>query len=117
MRQKKRKGIRDYLYDDSISLRQRLFVFSTLTVVCLLVVELLELIFTGTARQNILILVVLTLFIVFVSVISVKAKVVSLGAGILCGIMSFAYFPVSFIYGGGIDGDAPLWFLLNMILI
>ena len=113
----KNKNIKNYLYDDSISLRQRLFVFSTLTVVSLLVVELLELVFTGTARQNILILVVLTLFIVIVSVISVKAKVVDLGAEILCGIMSFAYFPVSFIYGGGIEGDAPLWFLLNMILI
>ncbi|MBR5896390.1 MAG: hypothetical protein IKZ39_02090, partial [Lachnospiraceae bacterium] len=39
------------------------------------------------------------------------------GASMICFMLGFIFFPMTFIYGGGINGDAPIWFVYSILVV
>ena len=105
------------LNSDAISLRQRLFVLINLITIIILSVTLIEVSFTNRNLMDVMMLAALILFNLLVAIVSVRTGKIGLGSGIICFVMAFGKFPVTFINGGGISGDAPLWFIYNILLI
>ncbi|MBO4310787.1 MAG: DegV family EDD domain-containing protein, partial [Lachnospiraceae bacterium] len=57
------------------------------------------------------------LVVLIVGMVSVKKEVIKFGSAVMCFLLGIVYFPITFIHGGGINGDAPLWFIYTILLI
>ncbi|MCR4648786.1 MAG: response regulator, partial [Lachnospiraceae bacterium] len=111
------KGIKYRLYDNGADIKQRLFVLNILTMQIVLVVTLIEILITDKFSLDAMLLFAMMLSILFAGIVSVKSGHIRLGALFIATILSFGYFPVTFFKGGGINGDAPLWFIYNIFFV
>ncbi len=115
MKPKKKK--KSMLFNENIDLKQRLFVLNLIVTLTVLAITFIEIIFTDEFLIDSIMLAVVMAFIVLVGIISVKTGKVGIGGVIIATLMSFGYFPITFINGGGINGDAPLWFIFNVLFV
>lgn len=113
----KRQTFKEKLFDNDIDIRQRLFVLNALITEILLVVSLIEIFLTDSLIMDRILIVVGIIFVMVISIISLKKKSIKLGAALICFMLGILFFPMTFIYGGGINGDAPLWFIYTILMI
>lgn len=113
----KRLRLKDRLYDNDIDIRQRLFVLNALITEILLTVSMIEILLTDELIFDRIIIGVGIIFVLVISVISLKTKKIKIGASLICFMLGVFFFPMTFIYGGGINGDAPIWFIYTILMI
>ncbi|MBQ2183895.1 MAG: hypothetical protein II399_04600, partial [Lachnospiraceae bacterium] len=113
----KRLRLKDRLYDNDIDIRQRLFVLNALITEILLTVTMIEILLTDELIFDRIIIGVGIIFVLVISVISLKTKKIKIGASLICFMLGVFFFPMTFIYGGGINGDAPIWFIYTILMI
>ena len=113
----KHEGFKDKLYNNDTDIRQRLFVLTTLITEILLVVSLIEIFLTDDRLLDRILIGVAILFVFAIAIFSVKKKKIKFGASMICFMLGFIFFPMTFIYGGGINGDAPIWFIYTILVI
>ena len=111
------KKIRDYLYNDELDIRRRLYALSgVMTLFILMVLSLEVLIFSRRIEQFLTMIGIMVLYAI-IGVISLKTKRIRVGA-ILSSIMTcFILYPVIFLKGGGVEGSGPIWFIFNIFMI
>ena len=112
-----RKERKHYFFSDEISIRQRMFVTDIFFTCAILFISSIEIIVVSHSLYDMLIQMGVVLLISLVGFISVKTNKIGAGCFIFCTIMAFGYFPLSYLLGGGVYGDAPLWFIFNTLLI
>ena len=113
----KHEGFKDKLYNNDTDIRQRLFVLNALITEILLVVSLVEIFLTDDRLLDRILIGVAILFVFAIAFFSVKAKKIKFGASMICFMLGFIFFPMTFIYGGGINGDAPIWFVYSILVV
>jgi len=111
------RSIKGKLFNEEISIRQRIFVLNVFVTLVILGVIFVEVAITDHVYLDVALLAALMVFILAVGIISVKIKRIKLGACIFISAMSFGFFPISFINGGGMNGDAPFWYVFIVLLI
>ncbi|MBR6101761.1 MAG: DegV family EDD domain-containing protein [Ruminococcus sp.] len=111
------KKIHSYILSSEKSLRERLFILIMTITIALWMITLVEIMFTGSKLIEILTLVAGILLFVLVTVISVRKDRIGLGAVIISAGMIFVYLPFTYFCGGGVYGDAPLWFLFSIFFV
>ena len=113
----KREGFKDKLYNNDIDIRQRLFVLNALITEILLVVSMVEIFLTDDKLLDRILIGVGIICVFAIAIFSVKKKKIKFGSAMICFLLGFVFFPMTFIYGGGINGDAPIWFLYTILII
>ena len=113
----KKEGLRDKLFNNDIDIRQRLFVLNVLVTEIILGVDLIEVFLLDDILYDKLLLLFAMIAIFLVCLITVKKKVVGFGAAFICFGLGYVFLPISFINGGGINGDCPIWFVYIIIMI
>ena len=111
------KKIKDYILNDERDLSDRLFVLISAVLLVSLCITLAEIIITGAALFDILALSAGILLIFFVTVISIRLDRIRAGAVIISFGVCLVFSPVTFLLGGGINGDGPLWFLFGIFFL
>ncbi len=111
------RKLRDFILDNERDLHDRLFVLIMSATVFSWIITLIEIIITGTDTLLVLALLGGTILLSAVSVISIKLNKIKVGSLIISLGVCFVYIPVTFIFGGGLNGDGPLWFMYGIIFI
>ena len=111
------KKIREMILNDDIDLHDRLFVLMVTVMIASWIVTLVEIIIFGGTLTDILVLAGGIVLFASVSMISIRLGRVRLGAILSALGVTILYLPLTFFFGGGIYGDAPLWFLFAMFFI
>ena len=111
------KKIKDFLINNEISMHERLFVLIMSVTIISWVLTLIEIMVFGGTLSDIVLLIIGTILFAAVVILSVKLDRIKVGAMIISAGMVFLYLPCTFFFGGGIYGDAPLWFLFSVVLI
>ncbi|MBR5090932.1 MAG: DegV family EDD domain-containing protein [Ruminiclostridium sp.] len=111
------KKLRDFIFDNDRDLHERLFVLLMLVTIIAWCITLVELIFTGATIGDMIALIVGIIMFSAATMLSVRFNRVSAGAVVISAGMSFLYLPMTFFFGGGIFGDAPLWYLFGIFFI
>ena len=114
MKRKKRKSM---LFNEEIDLKQRLFVLNVLVTLIVFAITFIELLITDPVFINWILLAVAMAFIALIGFVSVKTGRIKLGGIVIASVMCFGYFPITFVNGGGVNGDAPLWLIYNILFI
>ena len=111
------KKLNEYIFDNKLDIRERIFVLNTLMIDFVLAITGVELLsFFGMvtgALASFLIGVVISV----VAYQSVKRNKVGFGTFAVCIVMGFVYFPVMFLFDGGMSGTGPLWFMFSMLIL
>ena len=113
----KKEGIKSKLYNNDMDIRQRLFVLNVLITEIILGVDLIEILFTDEVLMDKILLALAMAGIFIISLISVKAKAIKFASAFICTVVGLFFVPITFINGGGINGDAPLWFIYVILMI
>ena len=113
----KKEGLRSKLYNNDIDIRQRLFVLNVLITEIILGVDLIEVIFTDEVLIDKILLALAMVGIFIICLIAVKARAIKFGGAFICTVVGLFFVPITFINGGGINGDAPLWFIYVILMI
>jgi len=111
------KNIREFISSNDHSLRERLFVLIMSVTIVLWSVTLIEIIFTGAKFLEILTLAVGIMLFAGVSFLAVRTDHINSGAIAVSAGMILVYLPFTYFCGGGVYGDAPLWFLFSIFFI
>ena len=111
------KKIKEYILNDERDLSDRLFVLITAVLLVSWCIMLAEIIITGAVLFDILTLGAGILLIFSVTMISLRLDRISVGAVIISFGVCLVYSPVRFLFGGGINGDGPLWFLFGIFFL
>lgn len=111
------RKLRDFILDNERDLHDRLFVLIMSATVFSWIITLIEIIIAGTETLLVLALLGGTILLSAVSVISIKLNKIKVGSLIISLGVCFVYIPVTFIFGGGLNGDGPLWFMYGIIFI
>ena len=111
------KKLREKIYDSDIHIRKRLFVVSVTITVFALFISLVEIALTDTSLSNVLLLAGGLLLVVGIARFSVKRGHTQMASVIAAVFMGFVYTPLCFFWGGGINGDAPLWCLFSVLFM
>ncbi|MCR5305584.1 MAG: DegV family EDD domain-containing protein [Oscillospiraceae bacterium] len=111
------RKINDYFLDDARSLHDRLFVLLTGVMLISWAIKLIELILLHAPLTDILELSGGIILLAAVTLLSVRADRSHLGAIIVTFGICTLYTPITFFFGGGLYGDAPLWFLFSIFFL
>ena len=111
------RKIKEFILSTEHSLHERLFVLIMTVTICAWLLTLAEISFTGATLTDILALLAGVILFGGVTLLSVKLDRIPVGAVILSAGMVFGYLPFTFFFGGGIYGDAPLWFLYSILFL
>ena len=111
------KRIRDFIFNEDNELHDRQFVLVMTITISMWFVILIELIFAGGTYADILSLGAGILLFAVVTWLSVRHRRIRGGAIALSVGLCFIYVPINFFYGGGLHGDAPLWFLYGIFFV
>ena len=109
--------IKAFITDGKRDLHERLFVLSMIIMLVVWLLTLVEISVAGCTPSEILLLAGAIVLTASVTVISVRRKQYRIGALLISIGITFAFLPVTFFGGGGIYGDAPLWFLFSILFI
>lgn len=108
----------DNAHSDSLEfIRRRVYILCSMVTIAALAIALLETIvmyddLTLKAALTIGVTIYIATFL-----LSIALKKIEIGAHTAVLMIMFLYIPFSFFSGGGISGDAPLWFLFDVIYI
>lgn len=111
------KKIKEFILSAEHSLHERLFVLIAAVTLGAWLITLVEISFTGAKLPEILALLAGVILFGGTAMLSIKFDRISVGAVILSAGLVFAYLPFTFFFGGGIYGDAPLWFLYSILFV
>jgi len=111
------KKLREKITDSNVHIRKRLFVLSIFITVAALSITLVEVAITDPSVVNVLLLALGILVTSVVAIFSVKHDHVRAASVVASIFMGFIYFPLSFFWGGGINGDSPLWCLFSILFM
>ena len=111
------KKIKDFILSSENSLHERLFVLIMTVTTLAWIVTLIEILIMGATIAEVLTLLGGVVLFALMSLISVKLDRIGVGGMILSSGLVFVYLPLTFFYGGGIYGDAPLWFLYSIFFV
>lgn len=111
------KKLKDFFLNDELDLRERLTVLITIIMTGSWCIMLVELILTGSPLRDTLFLAAGIVFIALCTVLAVFLDRISTFAALISLAVCLIYPTSVFIFGGGIDGDAPLWFLFGIFFI
>ncbi|MBR6157724.1 MAG: DegV family EDD domain-containing protein [Lachnospiraceae bacterium] len=111
------KKIKAFILDGNRDLHERLFVLSMIIMLVVWLLTLAEISLLGCAVPEILLLAGAILATAGVTVLSVRMGHYRIGALLISIGITFAFLPITFFGGGGIYGDAPLWFLFSILFI
>ena len=111
------KRIKEYIFDNEIDIKERLFVLLMSATIVSWIITLLELILSGAQLLAIIALSAGIVLFLLVTVLSKKLNRIKAGSLIISIGFCFIYMPLIFIFGGGMNGDAPLWFLFGIFFI
>ncbi len=111
------KKIKEYIYNDEIELYDRFFIINLYSVIGILALTTLEIIFVKSMIATSLGTLGLIIALLFIGSISYKKQRMDKGAIVFCSILVLAYFPITFLNGGGISGVGPIWFVFITFLI
>ena len=113
----KLKKIKEFLFNNEIDMHERLFVLIMSVTIVSWLVTLVEIVLIGGTLRDILFLLAGIVLLTAVVVLSVRLDRITVGAMIITAGIVLVYQPMTFFFGGGIYGDAPLWFLFGVVLI
>ncbi len=113
----KSRKIMDYVLNDHRDLRDRLFVLMSAVMLLSCCITLVVHLFSGTNLRSILIPAAAMLVLTVVTMLCIRADRVRLGAIIVSADISLIYAPVLFFFSGGLNGEAPLWFLFGFFFL
>ena len=113
----KRDSFMEKIFDNDRDIRQRLFVLNILVTEIVLAIALVEIILTDPIFYDKYLMILAMLVVLIIGMVSVKKEVIKFGSAVMCFLLGIVYFPITFINGGGINGDAPLWFIYTILLI
>ena len=108
---------REMLLDNSLDIRERLFVLIVSVTAISVIVMLIENIATLSPMWDNLMLAIGLLVFVVLAWMSLKMKKLKIGAILISVIIVFIFLPVTFFTEDGIYGDAPLWFLFSTLFL
>ena len=111
------KRIKEYILNNDKDIKDRLFVLVMSVTVVSWLITLIEIIISGAKLPEILALAGGIVALTLAAVLSLKYNKIKLGSLIICIGFCFAYVPLTFIFGGGLNGDGPLWILFGVFFI
>ena len=111
------RKIKAFITDGKRDLHERLFVLSMIIMLVVWLLTLVEISIAGCSASDILLLAGAILLTAGVTVLSVRMRHYRIGALLISIGITFAFLPVTFFGGGGVYGDAPLWFLFSILFI
>ena len=104
-------------YDHSLSLQERVFsVIPVIGLISMFVIVFISIMVQDDPITTSILAVGLIIFSIIVR-IAVKKRRVQLGATIIALMLVLVILPVSFIFGGGLQGGSPLWFIFGLSFI
>ena len=104
-------------YDHTLSLQERVFsVIPVVGLISMVVIVFMSILVQDDPITTAVLALGLIIFSVIVR-ISVKKRRVQLGATIIGLALVLVILPVSFIFGGGLHGGSPLWFIFGLSFI
>ena len=109
--------LRERLFDGDIHIRKRLFVLTVGITIIALCVMLIEVAITDPSWVNVLLLALGIFTEIVVAIFSLKHNKVRIAAVVSSIFVGYIYVPCSFFFGGGINGDAPLWFVFSVLFM
>ena len=111
------KMLKAYLFDNDHDLRLRIFMFAEAATLLLLSITTIELWFCESSFRLIIMLVGVIVFFLITGSIAIRTKKINIGAIPMIFVMCFMHFTSTFLFDGGINGVAPLWFIYDVFLI
>ena len=106
-----------YLYNDSVDIKERLYVLNNFFVVVMMVISTIMMAFSDEYRKDTVYMMGVILIIIMLTNLFGKMKMYKAGAALIISFLSFGYFPISFFNENGPTGAAPFWFVYNLFLI
>ncbi|MBR6873210.1 MAG: DegV family EDD domain-containing protein [Ruminococcus sp.] len=113
----KHTKLTEFISDSNRDLHERLFLLSTTVMIISWCVSLIETILAGGTLLDILLMAGGIVLFALAANVAVRINRIGLGAIVLSAGIVLAYLPLTFFYGGGIYGDAPMWFLFGVFFI
>lgn len=107
----------DYVLSEERSLRERVFVLITSLVAVVWCVTFAEYLIAGAPVNCLLCIAAAAVLIVFIMVKNAHTDRMQFGTLAVSAVVCLAYPLFSFVWGGGIHGDSPLWFLFAVFFI
>ena len=111
------KKLKEYLFDNEIDLKERLFTLVMTITLISWIISLIENIITGAELVSIIALAGGIAALTVAMSLSLKYNKIKIGSIVICIGICFGYVPLTFLFGGGLNGDGPLWFLFGIIFI
>ena len=109
--------LREFIYSDERDMHDRLFVLLTTVMLGAWIISLIEIIVTGATLSDILLLTAGILTLAGMLAFTLRSDCIRIGAIAISIGVCFVYVPIKFFFGGGIRGDAPLWFLFSIYFV
>lgn len=111
------KKIKEFILSSENSLHERLFVLIMTVTTLAWLITLAEILIMGSSVVEVLYLLGGVVLFAVMTMLSIKLDRIGIGALILSAGMVFGYLPLTFFYGGGVYGDAPIWFLYSILFV
>ena len=111
------RKISQYIYNDDLDIRRRLYLLNLITTSSILLVLGTELFILNRDWIQTLVIFGVMMFIILTGMISLRAKRVVAGPILTTIIIAFVFYPLVFLNGGGVDGSGPIWFIYNIFMI
>lgn len=111
------RNIKQILFSENRDIQERLFVILTFITSVSLLINTVEVLFTSQYITDSLLLLGGNAVFIFIAMLSVKLKKIKSGAVIIAAMATFLFMPLTFFFGGGIYGDAPIWFIFCILFV
>ena len=111
------KNIRKFIFDSERPMHERLFILLIPIMIISWLITLIELLAVGGSPADIMNHAASIILCSAVSYFAVKHDKIKTGAVVISAELILVYLPFSFFFGGGIDGDAPIWFLFGIFFV
>ena len=113
----KLSNLKNKMFDGDIHIRKRLFVLSILITIVALLISLIELALTDNSITNVVMLGGGLFIVILLAWYSIKHDHYRAASMMAAIFMGYVHFPLCFFWGGGINGDAPLWCLFSVLFM
>jgi len=113
----KLSNLKNKMFDGDIHIRKRLFVLSILITIVALFISLIELALTDNSITNVVMLGGGLFIVILLAWYSIKHDHYRAASMMAAIFMGYVHFPLCFFWGGGINGDAPLWCLFSVLFM
>ncbi|MCR5123392.1 MAG: DegV family EDD domain-containing protein [Ruminococcus sp.] len=111
------KKIKKYIFNEERDIHGRLFVLIMFVLLSSWIITLAELLIMRSSLQDIVFIASGIVLAASITMLSVKIDKLGIGAAAISLLFSLVFLPGTFFLGGGLDGDAPLWFLFCVLFI